>query len=247
MAVAAACAVVALLVPVVPIRVLAALPLALFLPGFALAAAIFPGAEAGRRQRLVLCLGLSLIVLALGSLLLDVAPGGIRSGWWALLLFLVVLGGCRGAALRRSSPPRGSILPRRPRLRMANAALLSLGALGTVAALVLAFVPLGAKHAEGYTEMWIRPLGGASKTGVEIGVGSREQHPTGYSLKIRVGGAPLGGRREFSLRPGQSKTLGFSTPASGGGSVPVSATLFKDGEAGAYRRVSTWIVPPGEA
>jgi hypothetical protein len=240
------CALVAVFVPVVPIRILAAVPLTLFLPGFALTAAFFPRREPDWMRRAALEVGLSLVVLVFGALLLTLFPGGIRTGWWALLLFAVVFFGCRAAARRRTGRPRLLDL-RLPRLRAPQAALLGAGVLATVAALVLAFVPLGAGQVQGYTEMWIRPLTKGAKTGVEIGVGSREQHPTAYRLVIRVAGAPVGGARRFSLHPGETTTLGFTAPAESGPTVPVIASLFKEGRSGAYRRVSTWIASPGEA
>ena len=55
---------------------------------------------------LALSVGLSLAMLALGSLVLNYVPGGIRACSWAVLLVLVVLAASREAALRRR--------PRRP-------------------------------------------------------------------------------------------------------------------------------------
>ncbi|HEY4779357.1 MAG TPA: DUF1616 domain-containing protein, partial [Solirubrobacterales bacterium] len=103
------CALLTLVLPFEPLRMLLAAPLTLFLPGYAISAAIFARRRIERRQFLLFSLGLSLAVLALGALVLNYVPGGIRAWSWALLLFLVVLGCCRGAALRRPKRARAPV------------------------------------------------------------------------------------------------------------------------------------------
>src|SRR4029077_18937869 len=93
---AALCALLTLALPFEPLRMLLAAPLALFLPRYAIPAAIFARRRIERRQFLLFSLGLSLAVLALGALVLNYVPGGIRAWSWALLLFLAVRGCWRG-------------------------------------------------------------------------------------------------------------------------------------------------------
>src|SRR4029077_1013593 len=90
------CALLTLALPFEPLRMLLPAPLALCLRGSAITAAIFARRRTERRQFLLFSLGLSLAVLALGALVLNYVPGGIRAWSWALLLFLVLLGCCRG-------------------------------------------------------------------------------------------------------------------------------------------------------
>ncbi len=104
---ALASAALALLLPWGPLCLVVALPLVLFLPGYALVAAIFAHGKIPLRHLLVLSIGLSLAVLALGALLLNYLPGGIRAGWWALLLVIVVFAAARGAAIRRPNNALG--------------------------------------------------------------------------------------------------------------------------------------------
>ena len=73
------CAVLAIVVPVEAIALLFAVPLALFLPGCALTAVTFARHPIEWPQRLVFSVGFSLATLALGALLLNYMPGGIRS------------------------------------------------------------------------------------------------------------------------------------------------------------------------
>ena len=118
---AALCALLALFLPFDALRLLVGAPLLFFLPGYAITAAVFARGRIERRHFLVFSVGLSLAVLALGALVLNYLPGGIRGGWWALLLFLVVLGACRGAALRRPRRAGAPIAWSLPRVNGAQA------------------------------------------------------------------------------------------------------------------------------
>jgi uncharacterized membrane protein len=243
-ALAAVSAVLALILPFDPLRVLVAAPLILFLPGYAIAAATFARGRIPFAQTLVLSVGLSLAVLALGALLLNYLPGGIRAGWWALLLFFVVLGACRAAAVRRPKRRQASGSSSLPRPSLAQSGMLAGGALAILAAIVLAYVPLGAANAVGYTEMWIRPLHGA-KSGVEVGVGSGEQEDVPYRLFVKFGdGEPPQGRR-FTLAPGETRKVRLLTEGAPQAAKKIDAALFREDQpgSGAYRRVSTWIGP----
>jgi uncharacterized membrane protein len=247
---AALCALLTLVLPFEPLRMLLATPLALFLPGYAISAAIFAARPIQRRQFLLFSVGLSLAVLALGALVLNYVPGGIRSGSWAVLLFLVVLGFCRGAALRR--PARAPVavswtLPPRP--SAIQAALIAGGGLMAIVAVVLAFTPISPTNATGFTEMWIHPLAGDN--GVRIGVGSAERDDSSYRLVVDFGDGKTVSR-QFGLEPGQREVLalsdGSTAVASGDEAISVDAILYKEDSPEAdqpFRRVSTWIAPEG--
>lgn len=245
-----ACALLAPLLPVVWLSLLFALPLAFFLPGYALVAATFARRPIERPQLLLLSLGLSLCVLALGALLLNYVPGGIGPVSWALLLALVALNGCRVAALRRPAPGAGTRAAPRPRPRLSRpAAGLLIGALlCTTAALALTFTTTSAKHAKGFTALWLLPPtpGDAPRGGARVGVTSEEQKPADYRLRVRVGDRPGQIVRRFSLDPGETRVLKLGPPASASGkAVAVRALLFRGEEPGsAYRRVSGWLAEP---
>ena len=187
------CALVALILPFEAVRVVFAAPLALLLPGYAITAATFARRAIAWQPFLLLSIALSLAALALGSLLLNYVPGGIGEISWALLLLLVILNGCRIAALRRPRAPQGA--PSWPRLRPSRAegALLGGGALLAVAAVILAMTPLPASNALGYTELWISTARPDPDTAVaRIGVRSEEKREISYFLRVRFdGGKPL--------------------------------------------------------
>jgi hypothetical protein len=249
---AALCALLALLLPFDLLRALVGAPLLFFLPGYAITAAIFAHGRIQRSHFLVFSVGLSLAVLALGALLLNYLPGGIRAGWWAVLLFLVVLGACRAAALRRPKRAGAPIAWAPARVNRAQAALLAAGALLALAAVVLAFVPLSATNAIGYTEIWIQPLEASEGPGVRIGVGSGERDDSSYRLVVEFGAGEGEASQQLTLEPGQKQVLELQPPdnlpaaTSGAASILVTATLFKEDSPEpdqAFRQVSTFISP----
>ena len=243
LAAAALCAVLAVFLPVDVLRLVFALPLVLFLPGYALAAAIFARERLEAPKMALLAAGLSLTVLPLGALVVNYAPGGIGAGSWAILLVLVVLAACRAAALRRPRARDTALAMPKLALGRARAAIFGLAALVAVAAMVLAFVPLSAKNAIGYTALWIKPSG---HTAASIGVRSDEQQGGDYRLDIRIGSSSSPIVRRFSLDPGQSRIVRVDGGAGAAGR-PVSAVLFRSGHPAAYRRVATWIPAAGPA
>jgi uncharacterized membrane protein len=249
-ALALLCAAMAPLLPVEALSLLFALPLAFFLPGYALSVATFARRPIGWPQLLLLSLGLSLSVLALGAIVLNYVPGGVGPVSWSLLLALVVLNGCRAAALRRAPAPAhpGRTWPH-PHVGAAGAGLLLGALLCTAAAFALTFTTTSAKHADGYTEMWLLPPAprNAAIGGSRVGVTSQEQKPTAYRLEARIGGQPAKLVRDFSLDPGERRVLKLApeSPPPTGGATPVSAALFLQSDPGnVYRRVSGWMAAP---
>lgn len=248
-ALAMLCGVMAPLFPVEAISLLLLLPLAFFLPGYALSAAIFARRPLERPQLLLLSLGLSLSVLALGAVPLNYVPGGVGPVSWALLLTLVVLCGCRGAAVRRPKAPAHdrAVLPR-PRIGAMAAGLLLAALLSVAAAFALTFTTTSAKHADGYTELWLLPpvARNAAAGGARVGVTSQEQTASAYLLQTRIGGQPDQPMRSFSLDPGETRVIQLrSEPPPPSGPVPISAALFlRDKPNDVYRRVSGWMAPP---
>jgi hypothetical protein len=232
------CALVAVLVPIEPLRVLAALPLTLFLPGYAITAAAFAPRRIARARFLLLSVAMSLSVLVIGSLLLSAV--GIYPGTWALLLVLVVAGACAGAALRRGRAARHARRPG-PRRRLARRDLgLLAGATAlAVIAIVLAQIPFAAKDAVGYTALWMLP--GNNGTSVEVGVANARHVPGPYLLRVQVGKGGGGTTRRFRLDPGEEETFRVAVDVPAG--ARVTASLYKAGEPEhAYRQVTSWLV-----
>jgi uncharacterized membrane protein len=238
------CALVALLFPSEAVRLLFAAPLTLFLPGYAITAANFARRDLDRPRMLLTSLCLSLSALAVGALLLNYAPGGIRALSWALLLLAIVFGCCRAAALRRPPAKAASQRLRLPRLAPVALVLVGLGLAAVTAALVLSARTVPAEEAVGYTELWVLPDGRSEIGDFQVGVGSEERVAVPYDLLVRVGEQPLI-RRSFMLDPGETRVVRLDTGAPPGSApVPVVATLLRQNQTDEiYRRVQNWIPP----
>jgi hypothetical protein len=236
------CTLVALLSPLPSIALIAAIPLALVLPGYVLTAAIFGRSGPDAPRQALLTLALSLAVLVLGSLLLNYMPGGIRALSWGILLLVVVLASARLAAIRRR-PPRKSSRPRR-RLSPAplDAALFAVGGLAAVGAIVVAQIPVTASNADGFTALWMLPSQDGERA--RVGISSNEQEPTSYRLYVRTE-PDSGVVKRFTLEPGEEQRFKFALDPDLAGRR-VTASLYRDEKPQrVYRRVTSWL--PDEA
>ena len=232
------CAAGVLIVPLGPVRVIFAVPLALILPGYAVSAAAFGSRLPAWPERLPLTLGVSLACLALSSLVLNFAPGGIHGLSWALILVLVVILSCRVAARRRGSarhqPP--SLLKVKP---SPATAILGVGTLAMVAvALALAHATFDNDRAFGFTQLWIAPPKAPDES-AQIGITSEQQQTRAYRLVVEVEGQTRPLVESFELGPSDTRlvTIPNGSPDS---SVGVEAKLYLRGRPErVYRRVST--------
>jgi uncharacterized membrane protein len=243
-AAAIVCAAVVVTVPLTAMRTVFAVPLCLVLPGYALTAAGFARDRVRAPQLVMLVPALSLATLALGALLLNLVPGGLRVGSWTALILVVVLGASGLAIARRVSgdaPTRRRLHRVRPR----DAILLIVG-IGTVCGgLVLSRIPLSAPNALGYTTLWMLSNGTPQAPAVEVGVISAEKRQSAYRLVLRTSfGSSAVVASNLVLKPG-GKTefeVPLTKPASGLPSL-ITADLYQTGSASVYRHVTALISP----
>jgi uncharacterized membrane protein len=241
-AAAVLCAVLALLIPVDGVALVFAVPLALFLPGYAITAAAFAKRPLAAAQFLLLSLALSLATLVLGSLVLNYL-GGIHPLSWALLLLLVIFAACRVAAVRRGASSKGVQLPRL-RLGGLQAAMLLGAVAATAVALVLSSTTVPADNALGYTQLWILPQPGSAGSKARVGVRSQQQTSIDYDLRVRIGNNVVL-RRSFRLAPGETRLVKLRAPPGTEGTVPVIATLLRHNRpTKVYRRVKGSLTAP---
>ena len=241
-AAAIAAAVLALAIPVEVLSLLFALPLALFLPGYAISAATLRRWQPGLPQRLLVSLGLSLAALALGSLVLNYL-GGLRPLPWALLMLVITLGCCRFAAISRrplERQPRRRLARPRP-LALVPTLMVTIGLLAAAGGVALAFHPVAADHVVGYSELWLRS--GPSPDQVGIGVGNEEHETTRYGLIVKFPGAARTQVRRFELAPGERVLVAVPVlDRRRAGPIQVEATLYREQLPNQpYREVSGWV------
>jgi uncharacterized membrane protein len=239
---AVVCALVAAIVPWELIRVVAALPLTLFLPGYAIVTAAFLRREPAPPKRLMLSVAASLMVLVLGALILNVFPFGLRTASWAVFLPLVVIAACAWAALKRGRPQRPRpLLAAAGRPRARSVALLGAAILIGAAAVALAQKPLPAKNAEGFTALWMLPADSREEA-VVVGVESNEQDPVSYRLEVSVGAEGVSQTERVELEPGEEQTFEVEVPSSSDSRRRVVASLYReDRPQRLFRRVTRWL------
>lgn len=242
-------ALIAALVPWDFVRLLAALPLAVFLPGYAITAAAFGSQRLDPQRLAMLALLCGLSLLCLGGIVLNFLPGGLRTVTWALLLLLVVLATARAAALRRGKPEGRASGWTHPRLRGADVACVALAAVLAVGALVFAYTPLPASKAVGYTALWMLPAKSAADPALKVGVISAEQGRRHYRLEARVGENGKPKRYHLTLDPDEQRVIEVPVGRRAGKRARVVVSLYgSERPHRLYRRVTTWTAgsQPGE-
>lgn len=237
------CSAVALFVPPEPIRLLAAVPLCLVFPGYALASAVFSARSLSGGRFATLVLGLSLIVLILSALALNYGPGGIRDISWAVILLLITLVASGWAAFRRGPGEVPYAAWNRPRVSPGDGLFLAGAALAIVAAVAVSATVYPAGDVLGFTRLSM--LTKANSSAVDIGVESNEQHRRSYLLRLTLAGRPLL-RKRLTLAPGDESRLRVRLPSDlGQSSGRLAASLYRAGAPGVlYRRVTSWLPPP---
>jgi len=229
--------VVALLPAPEPARVAMVLPLVVFLPGYALAAALLTPGQLSAGLRLVLSFALSVGVLVLGSVLVQLPVRLDRPAWAALLAFATVLAAAV-AWRRRDAAPAPTRAQRLGIPRFAVASLLAIMCAIGGAGWALATATDGVHRqldAVRFSSLSVVPDDGSgSPSPVTIGVLNHEGRPATYGVIVRRGKRTV---RRWRIQLGQGEEwrvrLGGAAIA---GSGPVIARLDRGGRP--YHRVA---------
>ncbi|NMB79772.1 MAG: DUF1616 domain-containing protein [Methanomicrobiales archaeon] len=193
------------------LRVIFGIPLVLFIPGYALIAALFPAAkDLDGIERVALSFGLSIAVVPLTGLALNYSPWGIRLDPIIICLSILTIGLCLVAQYRRAAlvpedrfevpfaemkqAVRDEFFPREETSRIDR--ILSLLLLVAIIAAVLTtvYVIVVPKEGEKFTEFFI--LGEKQKaadypdrliigknSSLFIGIGNHEYRPISYTVE----------------------------------------------------------------
>lgn len=195
-----------------PIRTVLGLPLVLFLPGYALIAALFPAKDdLDGIERIALSFGLSIAVVPLLGLGLNYTPWGIRLVPVLVSISVFTLGMSLIAITRRKGlgenafcVPFGKMYAslrdelateRRSGLDLILSIVLVVSIL--LSAVTLVYVVVTPKQGERFTEFYILGPGGMAdnyrtrlvlgeSVDVIVGVVNHEYQPVNYSLEIRL-------------------------------------------------------------
>ena len=250
------------------LRTVAALPLVLFLPGYALTVALVPPrsgddapAEAGpdrtftALERLCWSLGLSMGLSVLGAFALNLAPSGITPVSWMLFLggstlFFAAIAGARRPAPHRGYGMTGLVVAtarltdrfrRRVRLRPGQRVLFGGAALLVVLAMGVARVSAEREPSPGFTQLYLVPQAfgpAAVATWAILGVHSYELDDQQFELVLHRDGVPVD-RWSFRLTPDDVSDRRVDLPT---GHV-IEADLYRAGDQTVYRHVSVRTKP----
>ena len=184
-----------------------------------------------------------LILLVLCAFVLNVFPFGLTTASWAVLLAVLIVAGCFVAARRRgpAKPVKRPLFGGPGRLSTSTALMLGAAVLIGAAAVALAQKPLPAKHAEGYTALWMLPTDAAEEA-VVVGVQSNEQDPASYRLDVSVGGESRSRTYGVDLDPGEEEAFEVEVPLRSTGRTRVVASLYREEDPShLFRRVTRWL------
>ncbi len=187
-----------------PLRVLLGLAMTLFLPGYALVAAIFPDEGPEPLKRLALSVACSLGTAALAGLVLNQSRPGLQPGSGGMRLSVVTFLAALLAIIRRLAVgPKAR--PDYPfRLMLPGAALLSVTAVLIVLALNVSSTPAPAQGLEGYSSLWMVQTKETGPGSIDVGVTSGEFDVTGYKLELLVNNQVVQEWPTLTLEPGQT-------------------------------------------
>lgn len=202
------------------------IPLVLFLPGYAIAALVFPPGSVGPAERGIYAVTLSIAVAAVGGLVLQLVIGLDRASWAVLLVVITLL--CAVPGVRLGRYPK----PRRPRLPWAlPLVMVAFAAAGLVSALAVVSAHDGQRDSSArtnFTDFWMVPArtAAAPEGSFVVGLRSHEREPSRYLLRLSHDGRLLH-EREVVLGPERQRVWDFVAPS---GSGRVVASVRQDGE-----------------
>ncbi len=167
------------------------LPLALFLPGYALTTAFLPAAMQSQPNRILYSMGLSLTVTILDGLLLNLTPAGFQPYSWAITLGAIAFFAALVGLARRWRESSEGYLQRLPRgaYRLTFSNLVVLMAAVTVLVGAYMVTRTSALHQEypGFTQLWLLRAGSTDQKSVLVGVRNMEDAPVDYRVELTVG------------------------------------------------------------
>jgi uncharacterized membrane protein len=169
------------------LRLLSGAPLVLWLPGYALTAAIFAEGKLSLPLRFVLNLGVSLAVTVLGGFVLNLTSWGLGPVSWAIWLGGATILAAGFALLRRNG---GWILhTQADRLDLSRTQASLIGAALIVMVGAVGMARWGAMEAPStpFTQLWATPVMRANGEAIQIGIYNGEGNTETYALQVKIG------------------------------------------------------------
>ncbi len=232
------------------LRLVTGLPLAVYLPGYTLTAALFADRPLDRAARVLLSVGCSLMITLLSGLLLNALPWGLQPETWALLLGGICWLGGMAAIARRGrhsadtgqseTAPAGWLLGLRPGAML----LVGMAILAVLGACWWSIHSALDAPSVGTTQVWLIPLPDES-TGavdrVQIGLRNLEGRPMIYRLQLVVDREILSEWPAITLADGEAADSYYPLPSAQVDGEQVEALLYlADAPTTVYRQARIW-------
>jgi uncharacterized membrane protein len=247
-----------------PLRIGLGLVFVLFVPGYALQAALFPGVDdLDGIERLGLSTGLSVALIPALALLLNWLPWGLRLWPIVISLVMVTVVFSLAALVRRwMIPTQERYIPSvdfhikgwwatQERTNRRLYALLS-GTL-VVALLSAGMIAILPRSGERFTEFYMLGSDGLAESyprqstagqplDVTIGIRNQEGVAASYRVEAQDGQGLIGQAGPFSLKTGEQIEAPLTfTPQQTGDDVLVTISLFRDNQSEPYRTLKLWL------
>jgi uncharacterized membrane protein len=179
--------------------------IALVLPGYSIAAGLFPQFDGA--GVFLLSLGLSLAADVVGALLLNFTPWGLTPLSWTVLLGIVTFGGSLNTVFRRrvqlaTTPEIKDISPP---FTWRVGAVFVIAVLIVVVAVGVSFLGV-LKDQKSFTQLWTIPAVEDGMYALQIGIKSEELQTVHYDLYIEESGVKLNEFDDIEMLPGQTWT-----------------------------------------
>jgi uncharacterized membrane protein len=227
-----------------PVRVTLATVLLLVLPGFALAAALFPRERLGWAERLLMTLVGSMALLIVAALLLNLTPWGLQPLTWSVAAgFMTIVAAAVALARRREPAPNSAAFERRLtvlrsrtsglpwRLTLPQAAMFTLAGLLLGLAVLVARTPAAGSGYAGYTQLWLLPARQGQRT-VTLGINSQEFTPATYRLELLAGDKVIRSWPALLIQPQQTWQTTETVPTAAARRDKLEARLYRTDPAG---------------
>jgi uncharacterized membrane protein len=215
------------------------IPLVLFVPGFIVTMILFPWSRLSIPERLLLSIGLSIALVALGGLILNLTPWGLQpSSLWIAFVVGLVIGIAILFYARRTWWREGIAFPKNANFNARQWVLMALAALMAVMAFRVARTPAPQNGLEGYTLLSAQAAG--TPNSIRLGVRSEEFKETKYQIKYQFNGKVHDGPM-LDLNPGQTWEQVVSIPVEDLGGKSFTVLLYRlDKPTDVYRYVDWW-------
>ena len=250
-----------------PIRIILGLPLVLFLPGYALIAALFPRKDdLDGIERVALSFGLSIAITPLLGLALNYTPFGIRLSPILIVLSVFTISLAMGAYVRRSMIPEEDrfvvefaafFKSMKNSFKATDTKIDKILTVGLIISIIIAismtaYVILTPKEGEKFTEFYVLGPGGKAedyptnlKVGEEgeviIGVVNHEYANVTYQLEVKLNGEVIG-EKSIGLMHNETWESPFTFRAKKAGEdQKLEVLLYKEGVKEVYRSLHLWV------